>query len=124
MILQRLHAKLEAVCPILGVSADGKIDFAENATPTQRDDAYAILDAFDPVAELAAVEAEKIAETGKQVALKTLAEWMRVNGVQKVTELVQKVASLETDLAKAKTDLTTAQTEIASLKAKVGVKQV
>lgn len=55
---EQLHA---AGIPIVGVSDNGdgtfRVDFATEATQQQRDDAAAIVAAFDPVAEVAAQEA-------------------------------------------------------------------
>lgn len=45
-MINRLHATIESVCPINGVSRDG-ITFAPEATEQQRAAAQAIFDAFD-----------------------------------------------------------------------------
>lgn len=49
-MLNRLHATVEAVCPIVGVSGDQsgiRIDYAPDATPEQQVAAEAIVSGFD-----------------------------------------------------------------------------
>lgn len=43
-----LHRALSAVCPVDGVSSNGRIDFAPTATPAQQDAARAVQATFDP----------------------------------------------------------------------------
>lgn len=86
-LLNRLSAQIEAVCPIRGVSADGLIDFADEATMTQRDEAYQVINSFDQVAALAEIEKEEAAEKARQ-------EWLRTV-VGKYTELKRHIQALE-----------------------------
>jgi len=48
MLIYELNDKIKQVCPIIGISSDGKIDFADNATENQRNAAQAIMDAELP----------------------------------------------------------------------------
>lgn len=48
MIISELHDKIALVCPIDGVSSDGRIDFKPEATQEQKDAAQVIMDAELP----------------------------------------------------------------------------
>ena len=74
-LTHRLHARLNAVAPVEGVClGERRIDFAPTTTPEQRAAAQAILDAFDPVAEQAAVEAEEADDRDRQEFLRLIRE--------------------------------------------------
>ena len=45
MTLAQLDQMINTVCPIYGISSDGRIDFRPEATQQQMDDAQAIMDA-------------------------------------------------------------------------------
>ena len=103
MILARLHARIAAVCPIIGVSRDGGIQFAPEAKITQHDDAYAVLRDFNWVAEQAAIEAE-------EKAAKEHAEFLRTLTPKTITDLQAKLTTAETELANAKARLAKLET--------------
>ena len=46
MKLEKLHESISRVCPINGVSSDGRIDFRLESTLIERNDAQAIMDAY------------------------------------------------------------------------------
>lgn len=46
-MLATLHATIESVCPVLGVSSTGRIDFAPQATAEQRAAAQVIVDGWN-----------------------------------------------------------------------------
>ena len=72
-ITYRLHTRIALVAPIDGVCLGQlRIDFQPSATPEQRAAAQAILDAFDPVAAQAEIEAEEAVERDRQEWLKTV----------------------------------------------------
>jgi hypothetical protein len=89
-LTQRLHDKIVLVAPIDGIClSQRRIDFAADATSEQRAAAQAILDAFDPVAEQAAVEAEEADERDRQ-------DWQRTKARAIAREIVRHVKALET----------------------------
>lgn len=45
-VLNHVHELISTLCPIHGVSSDGRIDFKEEATPQQRTAAQAIVDGW------------------------------------------------------------------------------
>jgi hypothetical protein len=101
-VKERLFLRIRQACP-LAIGFDWRamrIDFDPAATVEQRAAAQAILEAFDPVQEQAAVEAEEKAKAEHAAFLATLTPKM-------ITDI--------------KVELAAATTKIAELEAKVSV---
>jgi len=102
-VLPILHSRIAAVAPIHGCSQTG-ITFKEEATVQQRAAAQAILDAFDPKAAQAEIEAEEAEEKARAEWLKTAKSEVEALKVQKAEKaamdataqtLEERIAALE-----------------------------
>lgn len=99
MELWELDQQLRAVCPILGVSKNKRIDFAPAATQPQKDAATAIAAAFDFTAPSNAdvIAAAAYEGVGKDVKAALLLMRSYCNALKAGTYVVKSLADVKSD---------------------------
>lgn len=100
-----VHATIAPHAPITGISfgTDDKntwvIQFTASATAQQRTDAQGALDAFDPVAAQAGIQAEEQAELTRKEKIRLLADWLR----SQTKDVREKFQDVQADIDAART---------------------